>query len=138
MPSGQSAARTKRAFQKKSLRSIVAGGREKQRYDALTVQPSRCKDVIELFLLSAQFFLFIQIPLLRPQLSEHLAAAVRGFVNLHLSVSLQLQSLKVLEKCLFRFDDRVDFDLHGLQAICRSEIQQGFLSVLTRFCHFVC
>jgi hypothetical protein len=137
MPSGQSAAHQK-SISEESPRSIVAGGRGKQCFVALTAQPSRCKEVIELFLLSVQFFLFIQSPLLRPQLSEHLAVAVSGFVSLHLCVSLQFQSLKVLEKCLFRFDDRVHFDLHGLQAICGSGIPQGLLSFLARYSHFVC
>jgi hypothetical protein len=110
MPSGQSAAHSKGTSQKKSPRSIVAGRREKQCYVALTAQPSSCKDVIELFLLSMQFFLFIQIPMLRPQISKRLAAAVSSLVNFHLSVSLQLQSLKGLEKRLLCFDGRVDFE----------------------------
>jgi len=96
--------------------------RERERktvYVVLTAQPSSCKDVIDLSLLSTQFFLFIQILVLRLQISKHLAAAVSGLVNLHLCVSLQLQGLEGLEEYQFRFDGRIDLDLHRLQAICR-------------------
>jgi hypothetical protein len=60
-----------------------------------------------------------------------------GFVNLHLGVSLQLQSLDGLEEELFGFDGRIDLDLHRLQTIRRGRNPQGLLSVLARFCHFV-
>jgi len=47
------------------------------------------------------------------QIRQSLAAAMSGFVNLHLVVSLQLQSLDGLEEELFGFDGRIDLDLQS-------------------------
>ena len=51
------------------------------------------KDVVKMLLLTLALFLFVSISLFVEHIGDGLMIAMRGLINLHLTVALQLQSL---------------------------------------------
>lgn len=95
------------------------------------------KDIVELLLLRADFFLLVEIFLLDPHLGQHFAAFVRILVALALRIALLLCHLQRRKHRLLLFQGRVQLFLNFAHSIGWYRLLQLFLARCGRLLHFL-